>query len=72
MLKSSKHKRKRNIVILVMFLPAVVLLWIFGWSLYWIGYQRENGKSKAQASTKEENYVDFMPLPAEETIAVEN
>jgi hypothetical protein len=55
-----------------MFLPAVVLLWIFGWSLYWIGHQKENAKSKPQTSTKEKDYVNFMPIPLEETLAAEN
>jgi hypothetical protein len=71
-LRNLKHKRKRNIVILVMFLPAVVFLWIFGWSLYWIGHQRENAKSKPQTSTKEKDYVNFMPIPLEKTLATEN
>jgi hypothetical protein len=69
-LKSSEHKRKRNIVVLVIFLPAVVLLWIFGWSLYWIGHQRENVKSKPHASTEKENHVDLMPIPLEETLEI--
>jgi hypothetical protein len=71
-LKSSKHKSKRNIVILVMFLPAVVLLWIFGWSLYWMGHQRENVRSKPYTSTQKEKHVDFTPIPFEETLEMKN
>jgi Tfp pilus assembly protein PilO len=39
-LKVSKSEKKRNRAIIVLLLPVVVILWIFGWSLYWIDRQR--------------------------------
>jgi hypothetical protein len=40
-------------------LPALVFAWLVGWSLYWIGHQREN-KSRTK-STPEKGGVKIMP-----------
>lgn len=34
-----KHKRNRLLVVLM--LPALAIIWLVGWSLYWIGRQKD-------------------------------
>ncbi|MGE5638373.1 MAG: hypothetical protein ACM3WQ_06670 [Chloroflexota bacterium] len=51
---TSKPKRNRLLVILT--LPALALLWLVGWSLYWIGSKSDNApqvRSKHNNKSKE-------------------
>jgi hypothetical protein len=34
---------------MVMFLPIVIFLWMIGWSLFWIGSENEQLRTKAIA-----------------------
>jgi hypothetical protein len=54
-----------------MFFPVVVILWIFGWSLYWIGRQRECGKAEPVSSLQEEDNVILVPMVPETTPELE-
>lgn len=40
-LKAKKIRRKRNKLVVALLLPALVLIWLVGWSLYWVGHQKE-------------------------------
>jgi hypothetical protein len=44
-LKATKRGRKRNRIIVALLFPALVLVWLVGWSLYWIGRKKE-GEAK--------------------------
>ncbi len=49
-----KHKRNRLLVILA--LPALALIWLVGWSLYWVGRNSDNKRyvqSKHKNKSKE-------------------
>jgi len=36
-------------IVMVMFLPIVIFLWMIGWSLFWIGSENEQLRTKAIA-----------------------
>jgi hypothetical protein len=40
-------------------LPALVFAWLVGWSLYWIGHQREN--ERQPKFTPEKNNITVLP-----------
>lgn len=47
-------KKRRRLVVLLL-LPAVIFMWIVGWSLYWIGGKKEVGKgSRCTGSNSDE------------------
>jgi heme/copper-type cytochrome/quinol oxidase subunit 2 len=71
-LKVSKSEKKRSRAVIVLLLPVVVILWIFGWSLYWISRQRESGNSEPASSPQEEDNVTLAPLVLETTSELEN
>jgi len=71
-LKVPKNKKKRSRAVIVLLLPVVVILWIFGWSLYWIGRQRESGKSEPASSPQEKDNVTLVPMVLETTPELEN
>lgn len=70
-LKILKEKRKRNKAIIVLLLPAIIFLWIIGWSLYWIGHQKEPRQAQP-SSPKEEDHVSLIPIVLEEPLEIEN
>ena len=43
-----KSMRKR--IFTLLFLPAIVILWTVGWSLYWIGSQKTVAKPTSKGS----------------------
>jgi hypothetical protein len=49
-----------------------VILWIFGWSLYWISRQRESGNSEPDSSPLEGDNVTIVPVVLETTSELEN
>ena len=42
------RKRKRNKAIIALFLPVIIFLWMIGWSLYWIGSQKQPRKTHVE------------------------
>jgi len=60
--KTQKRTRSRAIVALLM--PAVIFLWIIGWSLYWIGHQRDGKRAPSWKAS--ENTVQLKAIPFEE------
>ena len=61
-------KGKRNKAIIALLLPAIIFLWIVGWSLYWIGYQKEPQKPQHPQSAEEEDHVSVEAIALEETL----
>jgi hypothetical protein len=71
-LTKPKGRSKRNKAIIVLLLPAIIFLWIIGWSLYWIGHQKEPREVQPSSSHKEEDYVSLIPIVLEEPSEIEN
>jgi hypothetical protein len=71
-LKILREKRRRNKAIVVLLLPAIIFLWIIGWSLYWIGHQKEPRQAQPSSSPKEEDHVSLIPIVLEEPLEIEN
>ena len=61
-LKATKQKRKRSRLVVALLLPALVLVWLVGWSMYWLGHQRTD-KKKNKPTPKEDN-VKLVPALA--------
>ena len=61
-------KGKRNRIIIAVFLPAIIFLWVIGWGLYWIGHQKEQRKPQTSPSATEENQISLTAIPLEEPI----
>ena len=53
-------RRIRTISLIVS--PIAALLWIIGWSLYWIGSKKEQHKEKAQLPPRTE-LTFIIPTP---------
>jgi hypothetical protein len=47
-------------------LPVLVFAWLVGWSLYWIGHQREN-KSRTKFTPEKDNITVLSAMCLEET-----
>jgi hypothetical protein len=71
-LTTSRGRSKRNKAIIVLLLPAIIFLWIIGWSLYWIGHQKEPLKAQPFSSPTEEDHVSLIPIVFEEPSEIEN
>jgi len=53
--------RKRNRVALFLIMPLAVFLWVFGWSLYWIGSNKRLTEPGERDSSKELSFAVLMP-----------
>jgi hypothetical protein len=65
-LGNTKQRRKRNRLVVALMLPELVFAWLVGWSLYWIGHQREN-RSRAKSTSEKDNVTVLPALCLEET-----
>lgn len=61
-------KGKRNKAIIAVLLPAIIFLWIVGWSLYWIGHQKKPRTLRSPQSTEEEDNVSLEAIALEEPL----
>lgn len=61
--EDSPSMRKRSFVILL--LPIVILLWIIGWSTFWIGSQQATSKA-AHGKEPDNVHVTVRPLQEQE------
>ncbi len=52
-------KRKRNRLLIILALPALALIWLVGWSLYWIGRSRDNQRH-VQTKHKDKSKENIM------------
>lgn len=53
----------RNRVVVIVLLPVIILLWIIGWSLFWIGSQN---KSQKKQTTTERDRINMAIVMYEE------
>jgi hypothetical protein len=58
--------RRRSGLLTFLTIPAVCLIWLFGWSLYWIGSQR---KIPPVRRIPEESATAFAVLMPEQDLA---
>jgi len=63
---SKKPYRRRIGLLTVLTIPAVCRIWLFGWSLYWIGSQR---KRPPMRRIPEESATAFAVLMPEQDLA---
>jgi hypothetical protein len=61
-LKIQKDTSKRRKTLTLFLFPALVFIWLVGWSLYWIGVQR---KTIEKEQTPSEYNVTMMVIPSE-------
>ncbi|MEM2108062.1 MAG: hypothetical protein QXL10_02110 [Candidatus Bathyarchaeia archaeon] len=66
-MKISRGEHKRSKALILLLLPALIFLWIIGWSLYWIGHQKEHRKIR-QTEPQEKDHVQLMPVVFEEPL----
>jgi hypothetical protein len=59
-------KGKRNRAVVAVLLPAIIFIWVVGWSLYWIGHQRESRKPNPPSSRRDDDYIRLEAMPLEE------
>jgi hypothetical protein len=64
----TKQKGKRGRAVAALLLPAIIFLWIVGWSLYWIGRQKESRKPPPASSPEKEDYVTLEAIALEELL----
>lgn len=59
-----KHKRNRLLVVLM--LPAIALIWLVGWSLYWLGRQKDQKPhfQPAHEAKREKSNVTLIAAPS--------
>ena len=69
-LRVTKQKRKRNRLVVVLLLPALVLVWLVGWSMYWLGHQKED-KTRTEPARKKDNVTLIPAVTLEEPIEIE-
>jgi hypothetical protein len=63
-LRVKTQNSRRNRVFVVLLMPAVIFLWVVGWSLYWIGHQRDD--KRAPISKPSGNNVHLKIISFEE------
>jgi flagellar basal body-associated protein FliL len=57
--------RKRSRIIIALLLPAIALMWVVGWTFYWIGHQKA-GKAQTQPSEKKDGFTLIPTFTVEE------
>ena len=65
-MKNAKGKRSK--VVVAVLLPAIIFLWIVGWSLYWIGRQKESQEPEPATAAEPEDYVSLKTIPLEDPL----
>jgi hypothetical protein len=70
-LRDTKPRRKRNKLVTLLLLPALAMIWVVGWSLYWIGSRQAKNPKKSPIRTRSEGGVMLVPSVAFEQEIVE-
>ena len=64
-------KRRRNRLIVALLMPAVIFLWVVGWSLYWIGHQRDDKPVKHAKASQDSVRLDAVVFEDQPEIIVQ-
>lgn len=73
---TSKGKRKRNKAMIIMLLPMLIVIFIIGWFMYWMGDEKRTDKIQhkppKQQKQPEKDNVTIMPIVFEEPQEIPN
>jgi hypothetical protein len=64
-LRDTKPRRRRSRAVTLLFLPVLVVVWLVGWSLYWIGGKKDRERLGKKMERKED-HVTLIPASAVE------
>ncbi len=64
-LRDTKHPHRRNRAVVLLFLPVLVVVWLMGWSLYWVG-GRKDREHLGKKMKRKEDHVTLIPASAVE------
>jgi len=64
-LRDTKPRHRRNRAITLLFLPVLVVVWLVGWSLFWVGGRRDRERPKSKMEPKED-HITLIPANAVE------
>jgi hypothetical protein len=67
----TSYRKKRGKVIKILVSPLIALIFLVGWSFYWIG-QAGHKKQKLNKSTIKRENVQLMVIPLQEEQTIEN
>jgi hypothetical protein len=70
-LRDAKPRHKRNKIVTVLLLPALAMIWLVGWSLYWIGSKQVGNPKKNPIRPRSDGRVTLVPSVAFEQETVE-
>jgi preprotein translocase subunit YajC len=75
-LATSKGKRKRNKTMTIMLLPMLIVIFIIGWFIYWMGDEKRSDKIQhklpKQHEQPEKDNVTILPIIFEEPQEITN
>jgi len=75
-LATSKGKRKRNKTMTIMLLPMLIVIFIIGWFMYWMGDEKRSTKTQhkppKQHEQPEKDNVTILPIIFEEPQEITN
>jgi hypothetical protein len=61
------QRKKRSRLTRILLLPAFLPIFVFGWSLYWIGQSKRNPKRRPNNKTpKNQEQITIAVIPKEE------
>ncbi len=64
-MRDTKHPHRRNRAVTLLFLPVLVVVWLVGWSLYWVGGRKDRERLEKKMERKED-HVMLIPAGAVE------
>ena len=64
-LRDTKPRGRRNRLVTILLLPVLVVAWLIGWSLYWVGSRKDRVQPKIRVKVQEEQ-VTLIPASAVE------
>ena len=60
-LRVKTRKPARNRALVALLLPAFIILWVVGWSLYWIGRQQDSKRTDSKFS-RDNVRIEVIPI----------
>jgi hypothetical protein len=65
-LRKTGNKQKHNKLKVALLSPMLIITFIIGWSLYWIGQTRHTQPQKRHNNHKKINEIELMVIPLQE------
>ena len=70
MKKTSKKNRSKLTKILIA--PALAIVFVVGWSLYYIGHPHNKNQKQTNTTQPKHENIELMMIPQEEKITITN